>query len=53
MKDLAAIGLPLQIGGFVLGLVGILHPAILMTGFAVHFVGDVLFFIQMKRQGCL
>ncbi len=53
MTDLAKIGLPLQIGGVLVGLVGITHHWILAAGFIIHIVGDVFFYIEMKRQGCL
>jgi hypothetical protein len=63
MKDLAKIGLPMQIVGFVVALVTLIVlmaragagplELIFVASFAVHFAGDALFFFQMKRQGCL
>jgi len=57
MKDLAKIGLPLQIVGFIVaaGALCFAHAPhwIFVTAFAVHFAGDALFFFEMKRQGCL
>jgi hypothetical protein len=55
MTDLARIGLPLQVIGFGImpyGLIARNLPTI-WIGFFVHFVGDALFFIQMKRQKCI
>ncbi len=62
MKDLAAIGLPMQIGGavaaavgFAIGLSADLLAGLLTmgVGMAVHIVGDAFFFFQMKRQKCI
>jgi len=62
MKDLAKIGLPLQIGGavaaaigFAIGLKVDLFAGLLTmgAGMAVHIVGDAFFYFQMKRQGCI
>ena len=53
MTDLAKIGLPLQIGGVVVGILGIAHHWILAAGFIVHIVGGVFFYLEMKRQGCV
>jgi hypothetical protein len=55
--DLARIGLPLQVAGFIAALVALFFATaphwIFAAAFAVHFAGDGLFFFQMKRQGCL
>ena len=62
MRDLAKIGLPLQIGGaaaaavgFAIGLGINLFAGLWMmgAGLAVHIVGDTFFYFQMKRQGCI
>lgn len=51
--DLAKIGLPLQIGGFAVGLIGIANHKVLIVGFLIHLVGDAFFFFAMKAKGCL
>lgn len=43
----------MQIGGVVVGLLGIMHRWILAAGFIVHIVDDVFFYLEMKRQGCV
>ncbi len=62
MKDLATIGLPLQIGGAALAVAGIVTGLaanaiaglwIAATGLAAHVVGDAFFYFQMKRQKCI
>lgn len=53
--DWAKIGLPLQIIGFVAMIIGAIYRDWLITdlGLAAHFIGDVFFFAQMRKQGCL
>jgi hypothetical protein len=51
--DLAQIGLPLQIGGVAIAIGGFWHGWIAAVGIIVHFAGDVLFYLQMKKQGCV
>lgn len=53
MTDLAKIGLPLQVGGVIVGIAGIASHWILAVGFIVHIVGDVFFYLEMKRRGCV
>jgi hypothetical protein len=53
VKDLTKVALPLQVGGFAAMAIGFMHVHVLQAGFIVHLVGDVLFYLQMKRQGCI
>jgi len=53
MRDLAKIGLPLQIAGFAVMLFGFTHLLAMQIGFPVHLAGDMLFFLEMRRRGRL
>jgi hypothetical protein len=54
-RDLGTIGLPLQIGGAAVVVLGLAfrHWLAVEIGAAAHVAGDTFFFFQMKKQGCL
>jgi hypothetical protein len=54
-RDLSKIGLPLQIAGAVGLAIGIAAHSWygVWIGAPLHLGGDILFFLQMKKQGCL
>jgi len=53
MTDLAKIGLPLQISGVAVMVVGWWFSWLVIPGALLHFLGDGFFFFQMKKQGCV